>query len=1276
MLRLKLMAIRDRDSKMLLLTSVFAGMLASLLTGCGSGVRDVALPSRGVSLNGYVYSGQAPIARSSVQLYSMGDTGTGSASTPLLKEPVQTSTSGAFTLPAEYSCASDESEVYLLARGGQTGAPNAQSNAAITLLAALGPCGHLSNAAPITINEVTTVGTVWPLLRFIQSPTHIGSAAVDSQALDDAVQTVQQLVNTATGTTPGPSLPTDAAAPIAKLNTMANVVSSCVSSSGGTAGDGTACGKLFACAKVQGTEPPRETLSAALAIAKNPTDNVEAIFDQASAEGPFLPLLPLAPIDWRIPVVALPPTPVVSPASGRIEPDQAITITDASPSAAIYYTQDGSLPNAASLKYFGPIQATKSFTIRAVAILDDVSSLAATASFQVAQPVSVATTPSSVSLGPSKSQAFAAVVKNARDTSVSWSLLPAIGSISPAGLYTAPTSISAPQQVSVIATSVADKTKQAIATVSLIPPVVLTISPPMGDLGPAQSLGFSAAANGAASTAVTWSITPAIGTITPSGVYTAPASLQNTQSVTITATTMSNNAVSAVANVLLFPVNPAGLVGSWPLNEGGGTTALDRSGNGRDGTWSGGQTGNLGYYVGASGSYSGAFDGSTTAVNLGQLVMNLGAVTMSAWVRQTSIPSSNPLIFGTNSAAIYSNPGEGNVWIHLKAGNQDHYLGRGTDLAQWHLATMTYDGTTVSFYLDGSLVNSEAASGTAGIAGALAIGSTYPGLINGVQMYRRALSNTEVQQLYSSGYAVPSAPTAVNAVAGDNTALVSFGAPLSNGGSAIIGYTVTAHPGNVVVNSTTATPVTVAGLVNGTPYTFTVTATSSLGSSAASTASNPIVPSPAAVIVNWNALRQTIDGFGASDAFTYPPLTPAQADLFFSTTNGVGLSLLRTQVPNDGSCASINGACAGAVSDMQLAAARGARIWSTPWSPPAGMSSNGSTDCTVTSSPSHLLQSAYGAYAKYLSNYIASVRQTTGVPLYALSIQNEPDFCASYGGMIWNGEAFHDFLRTLGPTLNAAGQSSTKLMLPETGGSDNFKNLAITTMSDPSTAAYAGLLAYHGYDNSQSFTNPYTSSGANLWETEVCGTFTAGASSPINQSGSWDPSMNDALEWAQVINHNLVDVGVSAWHYWWLINEYSDDNEGLMHDGVASKRLYVMGNYSKFVRPGWMRIDATTNPATGIYISAFRDPSTGNFAIVAINTNDSTSPVTVSFNGMRPGPTVVPWVTSATQDLVRQTGITSLSSGFSAEIAPNSVTTFTGSATGINATHLRARGDR
>src|SRR5450432_788023 len=122
--------------------------------------------------------------------------------------------------------------------------------------------------------------------------------------------------------------------------------------------------------------------------------------------------------------------------------------------------------------------------------------------------------------------------------------------------------------------------------------------------------------------------------------------------------------------------------------------------------------------------------------------------------------------------------------------------------------------------------------------------------------------------------------------------------------------------------------------------------------------------------------HQRITGFGASSAWTAPDLSDADADLLFSTDSGVGLSLLRVRIAPDGSCLEL--------ATAQKAQARGAKVWATPWSPPAAWKSNGDVNNGGSLLPAHASD-----WAQSLVGFVTMMK-AQGVDITALSAQNEP----------------------------------------------------------------------------------------------------------------------------------------------------------------------------------------------------------------------------------------------------------------------------------------------
>jgi hypothetical protein len=179
------------------------------------------------------------------------------------------------------------------------------------------------------------------------------------------------------------------------------------------------------------------------------------------------------------------------------------------------------------------------------------------------------------------------------------------------------------------------------------------------------------------------------------------------------------------------------------------------------------------------------------------------------------------------------------------------------------------------------------------------------------------------------------------------------------------------------------------------------------------------------------------------------------------------------------------------------------------------------------------------------------------------------------------------------------------------------------------------------------------------WETEVsCG-------SDFGPSGCEDAfttdMTTDGLMWAGLIDDRMVNANANAYLYWLMINFDVNDNEGLMsYSGVIAKRAYVFGQCSKFIRPGYYRIDATHNPQSGVTVSAYKNPiGAGNFAIVATNYNSSNATVSFTLDNFT-ADSVTPWLTSSTSNLTAQASITVSGSSFNATLPAQSVTTFVG----------------
>ena len=370
-----------------------------------------------------------------------------------------------------------------------------------------------------------------------------------------------------------------------------------------------------------------------------------------------------------------------------------------------------------------------------------------------------------------------------------------------------------------------------------------------------------------------------------------------------------------------------------------------------------------------------------------------------------------------------------------------------------------------------------------------------------------------------------------------------------------------------------------------------------------------------------------MDGFGASSAWTANNISDAEADLLFSPTAGIGLSLLRVQIKPEGITQEMGTA--------RKAFARGAAVWAAPWSPPGAWKTTGTTQMGGYLRPEYL--AGLGRPARGIR---ADDDRPRRCRWWRCRSRTSP--ASSNDGTPASGSPpqLVEFVRDyLGPALAARGLS-TPIMAPETQNWTLFGSYASAFANDAGAMQYLGVFAAHNYGGSPHTVDAVQATGKPVWQTEV------------SDSMPLDVGMGSALKYGEMIHQNLVAGRVSAWHYWWLRRRTDQStNSALLEAGQLTRRAYVLGNWSRFVRPGAMRVAATATPQAYVYVTAFIDPTSDQLAIVAVN--DARYALDQGFTIA--GGTVAevtPWLTSARRCARPQAPVPSLTERFRSRSPP------------------------
>jgi O-glycosyl hydrolase len=328
-----------------------------------------------------------------------------------------------------------------------------------------------------------------------------------------------------------------------------------------------------------------------------------------------------------------------------------------------------------------------------------------------------------------------------------------------------------------------------------------------------------------------------------------------------------------------------------------------------------------------------------------------------------------------------------------------------------------------------------------------------------------------------------------------------------------------------------------------------------------------------------------------------------------------------------------------------------------------------------------------------------------GNKLYAMGASNEPDFasCGSsigppcysdYDTMVFTANEMVAFIKVLGPKLKTAG---VKLIAPEpsewihlwsnasaTGstvaGHPNssdplkcgcFSNTPTTTgcaskcatgdgydyghflAKDATAWGLIDIIGTHEYDSQKAEAWPMDVDGGKrskpVYETEVSG---------VHYWPNEGPSSDIAngVVVAEWIHSALVVGEASGWLYWWY--QASGDNEGvIITSGTLTKRAYTMGDYAKFVRPGYVMVDVTGNSNASLLLSAFKGTD-GTVVVVAVNKASAAATVPITIAGGTAPASCTPYVTSSSANIAAGTAVTVTGGAFSASLGATTVTSF------------------
>jgi glucuronoarabinoxylan endo-1,4-beta-xylanase len=347
------------------------------------------------------------------------------------------------------------------------------------------------------------------------------------------------------------------------------------------------------------------------------------------------------------------------------------------------------------------------------------------------------------------------------------------------------------------------------------------------------------------------------------------------------------------------------------------------------------------------------------------------------------------------------------------------------------------------------------------------------------------------------------------------------------------------------------------------------------------------------VRIDTTKTHQRITGFGGfvcSPQFQYNHMSNADIKKVWGPTSTVGCNIMRLYIPIG------KNAWSQSLQTAKTAKQMGLIVFASPWGQPAEWKTNGTSNAkNEDGTTGKLKRENWPDYAQYLNDYVQYLRDN-GVELDAISIQNEPDWAATYAGCLWSASEIAEFVKLYGTSI------SCKVMAPETlGVSDSYVNALNKADVLPGFEIYGG----HQYGGIQSAYKQLAQKGKEIWMTE----YLINWNEIENNTRNFDFS-KDFFNFFRAINTCMLG-DFNAWIHYAAKRYYGmlgDGQRGAGSSGTVTKRGYIMAHFAKYVT-GMTRIDINLS-ATPLEGSAYLSETGDTLVAVLANATDEEATAT------------------------------------------------------------------